>query len=147
MGESKLIAWLGLLSKCLQTSESSHVRCSLRRVIRFRLVWPIYKDRQSLLHSSGVVYQLTCSCGQNYIGQTKRNLITRLNEHRTCEDSEVCKHLLNNPNHAINFDSPKILDRSNHVTKLRIKETLHISKTEPQLNVDNQSLPLYLFNA
>ena len=106
-----------------------------------------YKDRQSLLHSSGVVYQLTCSCGQNYIGQTKRNLITRLNEHRTCEDSGVCKHLLNNPNHVINFDSPKILDRSNHVTKLRIKETLHISKTEPQLNVDNQSLPLYLFNA
>ena len=27
-----------------------------------------YKDRQSLLHSLGVVYQLTCSCGQNYIG-------------------------------------------------------------------------------
>ena len=54
---------------------------------------------------------------------------------------------LNNPNHEINFDSPKILDRSNHVTKLRIEETLHISKTESQLNVDNQSLPLYLFNA
>ena len=107
-----------------------------------------YKDRQSSLHSSGVVYQLTCSCGQNYIGHTKRNPITRLNEHRTCEDSEICKHLLNNPNHEINFDSPKILDRiSNHVTKLRIKETLRISKTEPQLNVDNQSLPLYFFNA
>ena len=105
-----------------------------------------YKDHQSLLHLSGVVYQLTCSCGQNYIGQTKRNLITRLNEHRTCEDAEVCKHLLNNPNHEINFDSPKILDRSNHVTKLRIKETLYIFKTEPQLNVGNQSLPLYIFN-
>ena len=71
-----------------------------------------YIDRQSLLHSSGVVYQLTCSCGQNYIGQTKRNLITRLNELRMCEKSEVYKHLLNNPNHEINFDSPKILDRS-----------------------------------
>ena len=87
------------------------------------------------------MYQLTCSCGKNNIGQTKRNLITRLNQHRSCEDSEVCKHLLNNPNHEINFDSTKILDRSNHVTKLRMKETLHISKTEPQLNVDNQSLP------
>ena len=86
-------------------------------------------------------------CGQNYIGRTKRNLTTRLNEHRTCEDSEVCKHLLNSPNHEIDFDSPKILDRSNHVTKLRIKETLHISKTKPQLNVDYQFLPLYLFNA
>ena len=30
-----------------------------------------YKDRQSLLHSVGVVYQLPCSCGQQYIGQTK----------------------------------------------------------------------------
>ena len=106
-----------------------------------------YKDRQSLLHSSGVMYQLTCSCGLTYIGQTKRNLITRFNEHRTCEDSEVCKHLRNNPNHEINFDLPKILDRSNHVTKLCIKETSHISKTESQPNVGNQSLPLYLFNA
>ena len=42
-----------------------------------------YKDRQSLLRSVGAVYQLTCSCGQKYIGQIKRNLITRLNEHRT----------------------------------------------------------------
>ena len=107
----------------------------------------LYKDRQSLLYSLGVVYQLTCSCGQNYIGQTKRNLISHFNEHRMREDSEVCKHLLNNPNHEINYDSPKILDRSNQVTKLRIKETLHISKTEPQLNVENRSLPLYLFNA
>ena len=37
-----------------------------------------YKDRQSLLHSVGVVYQLTRSCDQKYIGQTKRNLITRV---------------------------------------------------------------------
>ena len=40
-----------------------------------------YKNHQSLLHLSGVVYQLTRSCGQNYTGQTKRNLITCLNEH------------------------------------------------------------------
>ena len=103
------------------------------------------KDRQSLLHLSVAVYQLTCSCDQNYIGQTKRNLI--LNEHQTCEDSEVCKHLLNNSNHEINFDLPKILDKSNHFTKLRIKETLYISKAVPLLKVDNQSLPLYLFNS
>ena len=64
------------------------------------------KDRQSLLHSSSVVYQLTCSCGQDYFGQIKRNLIIRLNEHRTW-DSKDCKHLLNNPNHKINFDSHK----------------------------------------
>ena len=106
------------------------------------------EDRQFLLYSSSVVYQLTRSCGQNYIGQTKRNLITRLNEHQTFEeDSEVCKHLLNNPNHKSNFDSPKILNKSTHVTTLRIKETLYYCITESQLNVDNQSLHLCLFNA
>ena len=53
-----------------------------------------YKDRQSLLHSVGVVYQLTCCCGQKYIGQTKRNLIMHLNEHQTRQSSEVCRHLM-----------------------------------------------------
>ena len=42
-----------------------------------------YKDRQSLLQLSGVVYQLTCIYGQNYIEQTKDNLITRLSEQQT----------------------------------------------------------------
>ena len=57
-----------------------------------------YKDRQSLSHSVGVVYQLTCSCGQKYIGQTKRNLIARLNEYRAHQNSEVCRHLMKIPN-------------------------------------------------
>ena len=106
-----------------------------------------HKDRQSLLHSVGVVYQLTCSCGKKYIGQTKRNLITRLNEDRTCQSSEVCRHLMENSEHTVNFDSPIILDRSNYTTKLRIKETLHIAKRQPQLNVDSQLLSRFLFNA
>ena len=57
-----------------------------------------YKDRQSLLHSVGAVYRLTCSCGQKYIGQTKQNLIARLNEYRTRQNSEVCRHLMKIPN-------------------------------------------------
>ena len=106
-----------------------------------------YKDRQYLLHSVGVVYQLTCSCGQKCIGQTKRNLITLLNEHRIRQSSEVCRHLMENPKHTVNFDSPIILDRSNYSTKLRIKETLHIAKRQLQLNVYSQSLSPFLFNA
>ena len=105
------------------------------------------KDRQSLLHSVGVVYQLTCSCDQKYIGQTKRNLISHLNEHQTCQSSEVCRHLMENPKHTVNFDSPIILDRSNYNTKLRTKEMLHIAKRQAKFNVDSQSLSLFLFNA
>ena len=106
-----------------------------------------YKDHQSLLHSVGVVYQLTCSCGQKYTGQTKQNLIMRLNEHRTRQSSEVCRHSMENPKHTVNFDSPIVLDRSNYSAKLHINETLHTAKLQPQLNVDSQSLTLFLFNA
>ena len=36
--------------------------------------------------------------------------------------------------------SKMILDRSNYSTTLRIKEKLHITKSQTQLNVDSQSL-------
>jgi len=52
-----------------------------------------YKDKQNHLRRSSVVYKLTCTCGSNYIGQTRRNLITRINEHKFDQRSEVCKHL------------------------------------------------------
>ena len=37
-----------------------------------------FKERQNKLHRSSVVYRITCSCKSTYIGQTSRNLITRL---------------------------------------------------------------------
>ena len=51
------------------------------------------KDRQALLNWFNVVYKLTCSCGASYIGQTQRNLINRIEEHRTSLSSAVCRHL------------------------------------------------------
>ena len=43
-------------------------------------------------------------------------------------------------------DSPKIHDYNNNRRKLRIKETLLIEKIQPQINLDGESQPIYLFN-
>ena len=51
-----------------------------------------YKDKQNHFRRSSVVYKLTCTCASNYIGQTRRNLLTRINEHKFDQRSEVCKH-------------------------------------------------------
>jgi len=52
-----------------------------------------------------VVYQLTCSCGRKYVGQSKRNLIFKINEHQPSAthqtDSKVTQHLLENPQHIM----------------------------------------------
>jgi len=77
-----------------------------------------YKDKQELLHCAGVVYQLTCSYGRKYVGQSKRNLIFRIIEYQPSTthqtDSKVTHHLLENPQHIINFKEPKILAKENH---------------------------------
>jgi len=51
------------------------------------------EDRQALLNRYNVVYRLTCSCGASYIGQTQRNLINNIEEHRalTLQSVDTCK--------------------------------------------------------
>ena len=107
-----------------------------------------YKDQQSLLHITGAVYQLSCTCGKSYIGQTKRNLKFRLNEHKPSNSykNDISKHLLENSSHLIDFNQLKILARDNNWRKLKIKKTLFIQKLQPQLNIDETSHQLFLFN-
>ena len=105
-----------------------------------------YKNRQTLLHSSGVVYKLNCSCGQSYIEQTKRNLKIRINDHMpknlTNNETDVSQHLKNNPKITPDeLSFPKILAHNNNIRKLSIKETLLIQNLQPQLNIDDSSNP------
>ena len=44
-----------------------------------------------------------------YIGQTRRNLLSRIKEHATSEKSEVCIRLLQNPTHRLDFNTLTIL--------------------------------------
>jgi len=104
------------------------------------------KDKQNHLRRSSVVYKLTCTCGSNYIGQTRRNLITRINEHKFDQRSEVCKHLLTNPTHRFNFKQPEILRSIVGQKKLHLLESLLIQQHQPDLNIDGSSIPLLLSN-
>ena len=75
------------------------------------------KDKQATLRRSNVIYKLNYSCGESYIDQTERNLTLRLKErnlgNKTGTQTNVTKHLLENPSHAINFNEPEILITAN----------------------------------
>ena len=81
-----------------------------------------HKEQQQILHQYGVVYEISCNCGSLYIGQTSRYLIIRINNHdpssKTPQDTDVTRHLTDNPNHAVCFNNPIILARSDHWRKL-----------------------------
>ena len=95
-----------------------------------------FEDKQPILMKSGIVYKLTCLCGSTYIGQTWRNLLSRIKEHPISEKSEVCKHLLQNPAHRMDFNTSTILGSENDTARLLILESLFIQKQTPNLNND-----------
>ena len=84
-----------------------------------------------------------------YIGQSKQNLKTRLEEHDPIRfgKSDVTDHLRENPDHTIDFHNPLILAQETNWRKLRIKEMLYmyIQKLQPQLNSDEASHSPYLY--
>ena len=89
------------------------------------------KDRLTTDMQSGVVYQVPCSCGKVYIGETVRRLGTRLAEHkdacRKCntEKSAIAEHAWSE-HHPICWGQTRVIDRAGRQDQLRLKEALHI---------------------
>ena len=105
-----------------------------------------HKKHHFTLPRSNVVYKLTCSCDSVYIGQTRRSLRARLDDHNPAansnQQSDVAKHLLKNPTHFINFNEPEISCSAYNFKKRLIKETILIHQLQPDIN-DNI---LFMFN-
>ena len=96
---------------------------------------------QALLHRPNMVYHIHCLCCSNYIGQSSRNLLTRLNEHnpsfKKCKNMDVTDLLFFNFDHEVDFAKHKILGTARNRNKLFILETLSIYKLKPDINVDH----------
>ena len=119
-----------------------------------------FKDKIPLALRSHILYQFTCSqCNLSYIGETTRHFLVRSCEHlaisyktnnnmnpNTTKTTAVTHHCHNNEKHKNNLSSINIIGSANHPFHLKIKESLLIHKLNPELNKDQESLPLYLFN-
>ena len=101
------------------------------------------KDKVSPCLSSNVVYKFTCrQCYCCYVGETRRHLVTRINEHLNGrpQDTEITKH-----RHVASNDDFAIVFRTKHT---RIAESLVIksTKNDKLLNEHESSIPLLLFD-
>ena len=109
-----------------------------------------HKEHQPKLLHSNVVYKLTCSCDSVYIGQTRRNLCACLDDHNPTansnQQSDVAKHLLENPTHFINLMNQKFYVSTYNSKELLIKKTLLIYQLQLDINVDISSFLQYVFN-
>ncbi|BHF76767.1 hypothetical protein SprV_0501986600 [Sparganum proliferum] len=94
--------------------------------IRRQLMKP--KDPLPRQETSGVVYRIWCSCGQsNYVGETGRQLQTRVAEHaaavrRNDASSQVAAHSTGS-GHTFKFDEAEILARGDNRVSRELLES------------------------
>ena len=83
-----------------------------------------------------MIYHIKCNdCHHNYIGETGRQLDTRIKEHVTRSSSAIYEHI-KNTGHTITPKNTKIIDRESNFTKRKIKESIAIHLHRPTLNRD-----------
>ena len=104
----------------------------------------IHKDRHPH-HKKAGVYRIPCECSKVYIGETGRNLETRLKEHKTSyrlsdwDKSAIVKHAQQHE-HVIQWDNSKLITTINHWNTRRIREAIEIHRH----NTVPQDLGLYI---
>ena len=133
------------LNSCL-----SRIKCSSE--LTFKVLYKYcrignrlrFKDKQTI--KSNCVYRVKCmSCDASYIGETCRNVNTRMREHSTCKDSAVFDHT-RETGHEFNLKDPEILCFESDWSKRKIKEALYIQEHNPSLNKQVESFKLFLFS-
>ena len=126
---TEVIPYVAELSERVRRVCRDHnIRTAFKSTSTLRTTLVRVKDPIPIEKKSGVVYEVPCSCGKVYIGETKRTLETRMKEHRAAaqlEKSAVAEHARQN-GHTIDWSDVRILDEAPKNSVLLIKEALHI---------------------
>ena len=97
------------------------------------------KDKVSDNEKSSVIYKINCNnCECSYIGETGRQLHTRLTEHKNniktlYINSQLVQHMIQH-DHTLNFDSVSILGTHKNTKSRKILEACHTNATHNTLN-------------
>ena len=104
------------------------------------------KDKLEENQKSGI-YEVTCECGKQYVGQTARTIDTRIKEHlskftnRHYQDSAIAEHMHQSGHTITNHDvklCKHVLDRR----KLDFWETVVINGKDPDILLNREPGPL-----
>ena len=91
------------------------------------------KGKQPLDRTKGVFYNIPCTCGREYIGETGRNLRVRIGEHKYAIQrgnmSNAMAVHMHETEHPIDWDSARVIEREKHFACRKIKESLHIKRS------------------
>ncbi|KAJ8950989.1 hypothetical protein NQ318_006373 [Aromia moschata] len=95
----------GVTDKLKKTLSKKNIGLRFRTVKKIQQVLPSNKDPVL------VVYELKCTCGKSYIGQTGRSIQCRVKEHQrhtrlgNTDKAAIAEHVHTNENHKIDYEN------------------------------------------
>ena len=121
----------GLSKEIRRILNGYNIRTVFRTVDTLGRIFTSVKDPIPPEERTGVIYKIKCTCGDFYVGETGRNLTTRLKEHKAAcrlaafDRSAVAKHA-RQVGHEIEWNDVEILDTTKDLQERKVKESLYI---------------------
>ena len=124
------------LNKLFKNSDSISIKKTTNKLNH---IIKLGKDKIETLKKSNIVYKINCkNCTANYIGQSKRNLEFRVQEHKRDvnnkkKTSALANHVINT-SHTIDIKNIKVIDQEKNYRKRIFSEMLHIHNNSNTMN-------------
>jgi len=125
--------------------DSSKALIGFRCLNKLSQLIKVHKDTDQPLSKNNVVYKIQCrDCEATYVGQTKRQLKTRLREHKNNLKLDQSKHSvisehITKYNHSFDWENTKIMDSESRYFKRIISEMIHIKEQKVSLNLNSDT--------
>ena len=122
----------GLSEKIRRICKKYNIRTTFKSNNTLRRQLCKVKPPTSAKDTKNCIYNIPCSCGQSYTGETGRPLAVRLQEHRKAtvrgevEKSGMAEHAWSNGDHRPAWDETKIIGHEPHWKIRKIKEAAHM---------------------
>ncbi|KYM96667.1 hypothetical protein ALC62_12663, partial [Cyphomyrmex costatus] len=155
---SRSVSWLTVpfvpgITEKFNRLNSSHLRVSYYSSNKLHEFIRVHKDPLPREKKSGVVYKISCkNCDASYVGQTCRQLKSRIAEHKnhirwnTSTRSVITEPRLHE-DHEFDWENVRILDDEPHYRKRLISEMISIRRQVQGLNLqtDMEGFPKVYF--
>jgi hypothetical protein len=140
------IPYLNSISKTIASAvDKSENLVGYRILNKLNSIIKVHKDKNALLTNTDVIYKIGCkNCDASYVGQTKRQLQTRLKEHKSNIKLDKTKHTVVSEHsvkfdHTFDWDNARILEIEHNYKKRLTAEMIHIKEQANGINLNKDT--------
>jgi len=138
-----VIPYVNLISKFIAANiDKTKAMIGFRCLNKLSQFIKVHKDKDHLLSKNNAVFCKNCEA--SYVEQTKRQLKTRLKEHKNnikldqSRYSVISQHITE-CNHSFDWEGIKIMNRETKFHKRIVSEMIHIKEQKCGLNLNSNT--------